>query len=233
MIDMIYCHEQNSNPKARSLTATGFSFCVGIRIGLQQFEPLRAAISLRRGLLFCTTNMSLHCIICTNSNFSGHFHFLQIRLDGSNYHIFPPCFAQMKRKIDGSSGHKHERTLQFFTFFPVIYSTYTGSARKKSTWIFLMCVCSDQVKRIFPSNICLYIIAAATWLRIGVATQIDYGHILPRIDANSAQIGTGGAIWLRCNLCLVLVRLISEQQINVCHVCAELRINDHRTLFYC
>ena len=56
--------------------------------------------------------------------------FLQIRLDGSNYHIFPPCFTQMKWKIDGSSAHKYERTLQFFTFFPAIYSTYNSSARK-------------------------------------------------------------------------------------------------------
>ena len=56
--------------------------------------------------------------------------FLQIQLDDSNYHIFPPCFTQMKWKIDGSSGYKHERTLHFFYIFPAIYSTYTGSAWK-------------------------------------------------------------------------------------------------------
>ena len=75
--------------------------------------------------------------------------FLQIQLDGSNFHIFPPCFTQMKWKIDGSSAHKHERTLQFFTFFPAIYSTYNGSARKKSSRIFLMCACADYSVAIF------------------------------------------------------------------------------------
>ena len=78
--------------------------------------------------------------------------FLQIQLDGSNYHIFPPCFTQMKWKIEGSSGHKHERTLQFFTFFPAIYSTYNGSARKKSSRIFLMCVCAGYSVAIFPGK---------------------------------------------------------------------------------
>ena len=29
--------------------------------------------------------------------------------------------------------------------------------------------------------------------RTGVAAQIGYGYILPRIDMNSAKIGTGGA----------------------------------------
>ena len=76
--------------------------------------------------------------------------FLQIRLDDSNYHIFPPCFIKMKWKIEGSSRHKHERTLQFFTFFPAIYSTYNGSARKKIEPGFLICACADYVKRIFP-----------------------------------------------------------------------------------
>ena len=70
------------------------------------------------------------------------------------------------------------------------------------------------------------------WLRTGVASRIDYGYILPRADINSAQIGTGGATWLWCNLRIELVHLILEQQTNICHVCAELRINDNRALFY-
>ena len=56
--------------------------------------------------------------------------FLQIQLDGSNYHIFPAMLYSNEVKIEGSSAHGHERTLQFFTFFPAIYSTYNGSARK-------------------------------------------------------------------------------------------------------
>ena len=86
--------------------------------------------------------------------------FLQIRLDGFNHHIFPPCFAQMKWKIEGSSAHKHERTLQFFTFFPAIYSTYNGSARKKSSRIFSCARVRIRYNEFSPSNICLYIIAA-------------------------------------------------------------------------
>ena len=42
--------------------------------------------------------------------------FSQVRLDGFNYYIFPPCFAQMKWKIDGSSGHKYECALHFLHF---------------------------------------------------------------------------------------------------------------------
>ena len=51
-------------------------------------------------------------------------------------------------------------TLQFFTFFPAIYSTYNGSERKKSSRIF-SCVHVRIISNEFsPSNICLYIIAA-------------------------------------------------------------------------
>ena len=100
------------------------------------------------------------CAICIISNFSDYFHFLQIRLDDSNYHIFPPCFAQMKWKIEGSSAHKHERTLQFFTFFPAIYSTYNGSARKKSTWIFSCVRVRITASSFSPANMCIYIMVA-------------------------------------------------------------------------
>ena len=37
---------------------------------------------------------------------------------------------------------------------------------------------------------------AAQMNRTGMTARIDYGHILPRIGANLAQIGTGGATWL-------------------------------------
>ena len=87
--------------------------------------------------------------------------FLQIRLDGSNFHIFPPCFTQMKWKIDGSSGHNHERTLQFFTFSTAIYSTYNGSARKKkSSWIFSCARVRITTSSFSPANMCIYIIGS-------------------------------------------------------------------------
>ena len=123
--------------------------------------------------------------------------FLQIRLDDSNYHIFPPCFAQMKWKIEGSSAHKHERTLQFFTFFPAIYSTYNGSARKKSTWIFSCARVRITASPFSPANMCIYIMVARRKttgrLRWLVAARIDYWHILPMVNANVAQIGSDGA----------------------------------------
>ena len=116
---------------------------------------------MRREEKICWLNaFNYVCIICTNSNFSGHFHFLQIQLDGSNYHIFPPCFIKMKWKIDGSSAHKRERTLQFFTFFPAIYSTYNGSARKKSTRIFSCARVRVTTSLFSPANMCIYIIGS-------------------------------------------------------------------------
>ena len=123
--------------------------------------------------------------------------FLQIRLDGSNCHIFPPYFIKMKWKIDGSSGHKHERTLQFFTFFPAIYSTYNGLARKKSSRIFSCAYVQVTASPFSPANMCIYIMVArrkTTWrLRWLVAARINCGYILPRIGANPAQIGSDGA----------------------------------------
>ena len=99
--------------------------------------------------------------------------FLQIQLDDSNCHILPPCFTQMKWKIDGSSAHKYERTLQFFTFFPVIYSIYTGSARKKSSRIF-SCVCVCGLSKI----------------------KISLSNIIPIYYCGAAQDRRGGSNWL-------------------------------------
>ena len=86
--------------------------------------------------------------------------FLQIQLNGSNCYIFPPCFTQMKWKIEGSSAHKHERTLQFFTFFPAIYSTYNGFAREKSSRIFSCARVQVTASPFSPANMCIYIIGS-------------------------------------------------------------------------
>ena len=123
--------------------------------------------------------------------------FLQIRLDGSNYHILPAMLYSNEVKIEGSSAHGHERTLQFFTFFPAIYSTYNGSAREKSTWIFSCARVQVTASPFSPANMCIYIMVARRkrlwqlcWL---VAARISCGYILPRIGANPAQIGSDGA----------------------------------------
>lgn len=82
--------------------------------------------------------------------------FLQIRLDVSNCHIFPPCFTQMKWKIEGSSGHKHERTLQFFTFSQ-LYTVHTIARRKKNQPDFShVCMCGLGQTN-FPTVIYAYI----------------------------------------------------------------------------
>ena len=87
-----------------------------------------------------------------------------------------------------------ERTLQFFTFFPAIYSTYNGFARKKIDLDFSHVRVWIRSNEFSPSNICLYTIAAR--LRTGVADRIDHWHIFPRVGANVAQIGTDGATWI-------------------------------------
>ena len=63
----------------------------------------------------------------------------------------------MKWKIDGSSAHKHERTLQFFTFFPAIYSTYNGLARKNRPGFSHVRVFGLQ-RHHFSRQICAYIL---------------------------------------------------------------------------
>ena len=66
----------------------------------------------------------------------------------------------MKWKIEGSSAHKYERTLHFFTFFPAIYSTYNGSARKKSSRIFSCARVRITTLSFSPANMCIYIIGS-------------------------------------------------------------------------
>ena len=98
--------------------------------------------------------------------------FLQIRLDDSNYHIFPPCFTQMKWKIEGSSAHKHERTLLFFTFFPAIYSIYNGSVWKNRAGFSHVCV------------------------RVLSKIKISHSNIIPIYYCGAAQDRRGGSNWL-------------------------------------
>ena len=51
-------------------------------------------------------------------------------------------------------------TLQFFTFSPAIYSTYNGSARKKSSRIFSCARVRITTSSFFPANMCIYIIGS-------------------------------------------------------------------------
>ena len=156
---------------------------------------------MRREEKICQLNaFNYVCAIFTISNFSDHFHFLQIQLDDSNCHIFSPCFTQMKWKIEGSSAHKHERTLHFFTFFPAIYSTYNGSARKKSSRIFSCARVRITTSSFSPANMCIYIIGsrganeyggfAGSW-RLELTMDISYlGQMQTRLK--QAQVARHG-----------------------------------------
>ena len=124
----------------------------------------------------------------------------------------------MKWKIERSSAHKYERTLQFFTFFPAIYSTYNGSARKKSTWIFSCARVRITTSSFSPGKYVHIYNRLARRKRIWrlcwfVAARISCGYILPMVDVNPAQIGTYGATWLWCNLRSQLARLMLYRQI--------------------
>ena len=65
----------------------------------------------------------------------------------------------MKQWIDVKNPRAYV-TLQFFTFFPAIYSTYTGSARKKSSRIFSYASVRITTSSFSPANMCIYTIAA-------------------------------------------------------------------------
>ena len=81
-----------------------------------------------------------------------------------------------------------------------------------------MCACADYNIIIFPGKyVHIYNRVARRkriwWLCWFVAARIDHGHILPRANINSAQIGTDGATWLWCNLRSQLVCRISYRQV--------------------
>ena len=81
-----------------------------------------------------------------------------------------------------------------------------------------MCACADYNIIIFPGKyVHIYNRVARHkriwWLCWFVAARIDHGHILPRVSANSAQIGTDGATRLWCNLRSHLARLMLYRQV--------------------
>ena len=114
----------------------------------------------------------------------------------SNYHISPDILYP-NEAINRCKKSSRICDLTFFTFFPAIYSTYNGSARKKSSRIFLMCACSDYSVTIFPGKYVRIYNRVARRKRLWqlcwlVAARISCGYILPRIGANPAQIGSDG-----------------------------------------
>ena len=88
-----------------------------------------------------------------------------------------PYFASYTlSKWSNKSMQKNPRayvTLQFFTFFPVIYITYNGSARKKSSRIFSCVRVRIRFNEFSHSNICLYTIAAALRKQTGQAWRLE------------------------------------------------------------
>lgn len=126
---------------------------------------------------------------------------LQIMLDGSNCHIFPLCFIQLKQKIDRSSGHRRKRTLHFFYIFPsyIQYIYWLGAEKIEPD--FLMCAYAAYSIAIFPGKyVHTYnrvtrrkLLWQLYWL---ITAQIALGHILSRVDVKAAQLGSNGVTWL-------------------------------------
>ena len=77
----------------------------------------------------------------------------------------------MKQWIDAKNPRAYV-TLQFFTFFPAIYSIYNGSARKNRAGFSHVRV-RIRLKEFSPSNICLYIIAATLCKQTGQAWRLE------------------------------------------------------------
>ena len=84
----------------------------------------------------------------------------------SNYHISPDILYP-NEEINRCKKSSRICDLTIFTFFPAIYSTYNGSARKKSSRIFSCVRVRIRSNEFSPSNICLYTIAAAQDRRDG------------------------------------------------------------------
>ena len=126
--------------------------------------------------------------------------------------------------------HKHERTLQFFTFFPAIYSTYNGSARKKSSRIFSCACVRIRLNEFSPSNIYLYIIAAAQERRGGSNQLWIY------ITQGRYKLGSNRHRW--CNMammqsafitCLLYIIQTSYQPTTAHHFIMEKCVNIHKS----
>ena len=86
-----------------------------------------------------------------------------------------------------------------FLHFSQQYTVHIMALRaKKSTWIFLMCACTDYSVAIFPGKYVHIYNRLARRKRIWrlcwfVAARISCGYILPRVNPNMAQIGTDNA----------------------------------------
>ena len=104
-------------------------------------------------------------------------------------------------------------TLQFFTFFPAIYSTYNSSARKNRAWFSHVRVCGLGQTNFLHQYMPIYNRGGVARLRTGVVARIAYGYILSRVNENTAQIGIDGATRLWWNLHSQIARLVPYKQI--------------------
>ena len=105
-----------------------------------------------------------------------------------------------------------------FLYFSQQYTVHIMARRKKkSTWIFSCARVRITASPFSPANMCIYIMVTrrktTERLRWLVTVRIDHGHILPMVDVNSAQIGTGGATRLWWNLRSQLARLMLYRQV--------------------
>ena len=85
-----------------------------------------------------------------------------------------------------------------FLHFSQQYTVHIMDRREKNRAEFFSCARVQVTASPFsPENMCIYIMVARRKttgrLRWLVTARIDYWHILPRIGANLAQIGSDGA----------------------------------------
>ena len=115
----------------------------------------------------------------------------------SNYHISPDILYP-NEEINRCKKSSRICDLTFFTFFPAIYSTYTGFAREKSSRIFSCARVRITASLFSPANMYVYIIGSPGANGCGRSVgswrlESAVGIYLPRIGANVAQIGSDGA----------------------------------------
>lgn len=157
MTDMTCCRKSNSNPKACSLTATGFSFCPGIRIVLWEFEPLRGHYGLqtRPVILYKWDGLALY----TLHKFQLFWPFPFLVKSGQSIPISIFSHHSLHPSKEKSRGRAHIRAsvpYNFFNFPGIIYPYIHSLARRNRPDFSRARVCGLQQCN-FPRQICVHI----------------------------------------------------------------------------
>ena len=100
--------------------------------------------------------------------------FLQIRLDGSNCHIFPAMLYSNEVKNRGGRAGISMIAPYNFLHFSQQYTVHIMARREKNRAEFFSCMrVRIRFNEFSPSNICLYTIAAALRKQTGQAWRLE------------------------------------------------------------